>query len=458
MLRLSFAHKLAFTMTTMVLLAAFVIGYPMVHRQFSMMEEQFETIGYSMSQQAANSAVEPIFVSDVFAIDRLVKSFSDNTQVLSVVLVNRDLEIFGTPAPRLEQNILTDSQYFQSSGVINADNEISWFHVPVRFEGVTGGSLWLGLDKSPLLSNQRWVIYSALAAIVFLVTAIIWLAVRLSRNLSKPINELVLATQAIDSGNYSYRIRQSHSGEFANAKVAFNNMACNLEEKLRLEKNISRFVSSPVAHYYMSKNESELTLQGERVEASILFVDLVNYTGFSEQHAPEKVADILNFYFSEFAEACHQFEGNVDKYIGDCAMLVFGCPNSDTFHREHALECAWYIRNRIRSLNEQRQVEQQPWLDIRIGLAGGTVLAGLLGSQERLNYSVIGDAANLAARLCAKAPHGEILIDRNFLMAIRNRDRVRTHDTQRLDVKGFSQPVDTLVVEDLIAESQGVLN
>lgn len=458
MFRLSFAHKLALTMTTMVLLAAFLIGYPMVYRQFSMMEEQFETIGYSISQQAASSAVEPIFVSDEFGIDRLVKSFADNPLVLSVVLVNRDLEIFGTQSPRLNETTLTDFNYFQATGVVNGGNEISWFHVPVVFEGVTGGTVWLGLDKSPLLSSQRWVIFSAITAVVLLVAAIIWLAMRLSRNLSKPINELILASQAIDSGNYSYRIRQSHSGEFANAKEAFNNMAHNLEEKLTLEKNISRFVSSPVAHHYMSRNESELTLQGERVEASILFVDLVNYTGFSEQHSPEMVADVLNFYFTEFSDACHRFEGNVDKYIGDCAMLVFGCPHPDTSHREHALECAWYIRNRIHTLNKQRMADNLPWLDIRIGLAGGTVLAGLLGSHERLNYSVIGDAANLAARLCAKAPIGEILIDREFLAALRNSERVLTQDTQRLDVKGFSQPIDTLVVEALISEQQGILS
>jgi adenylate cyclase len=229
-------------------------------------------------------------------------------------------------------------------------------------------------------------------------------------------------------------------------------MAQELEQKLTVEKNFSRFVSGPVANHYMMREDSEMTLKGERVEASILFVDLVNYTAFSNQHSPEVVADVLNFYFSEFSETCHQFHGNVDKYIGDCAMLVFGCPAPDVNHRQHALECAVSIRDRINTLNKSRKAADQPYMDIRIGLAGGTVIAGLLGSAERLNYSVVGEAANLAARLCAKAPQGGILTDRDFLAQLSTKTKISTHQTQRIQVKGFSEAIETLVIDELITE------
>jgi adenylate cyclase len=440
-------------MTALILLASILIGYPMVYRQFSMMEKQFETIGHSIAKQAARNAIEPIFVNATFGIERLVNSVEEQELVVSVVFVNRDLEIFGTPFPRPSIVQLNSEEHFLTEGVITASNNISWFYSPIQFKEVTGGTVWLGLNKAPLINNQKLVVTSAVTAVLLLVLSIIWLAVRLSRNLSKPINELINAAQAIDSGHFGYRIRNSESGEFADVKEAFNNMAKNLEEKLTLEKNISRFVSTPVANNYMSKNESELTLQGERVEASIMFVDLVKYTTFSEKHSPEVVAEVLNLYFSEFSEACHKFSGNVDKFIGDCAMLVFGCPSSDELHREHALECALHIRNRIHELNANRRMQKLPWLDIRIGLAGGTVLAGLLGSAERLNYTVVGEAANLAARLCDKAPCGEILIDREYLRSLGPRPDLRTHETQRLEVKGFSQPVDTLVVEEMVSSS-----
>lgn len=457
MLKLTYAQKLALTMTSLVLLVATLVGYPLVYRQFSMMEEQFESLGHALSQQAAKNAVEPIFVEDEFAIERLIRSFEEHDQVVSVVLVNRDLDIFGTAYPRPPINALESTNQFLSQGVVDESNNISWFFAPIIFQKATGesgkdvigGSAWIGLNKAPLIDNQWLVLTSAVTALVLLVLTILWLAVRMSRMLSEPINQLIAAAQAMISGNYSYRIRESQSGEFANVKAAFNNMAENLEEKLTLEKNISRFVSPPVAQHYMSKSEAELIRQGERVEASIIFVDLVKYTQFSEQNSPEIVADTLNLYFSEFSDACHRFQGNVDKFIGDCAMLVFGCPHPDTQHREHALECALYIRNRIHELNAERRMNKEPWMDIRIGLAGGIVLAGLLGSSERLTYSVIGDAANLAARLCDKAPAGEIMTDRDFLQSLSFGNSLRTHETQRLDVKGFSTPIDTLVVEEI---------
>jgi len=448
-LRLSYAHKLAFTMIALVLLAATLIGYPLVYRQFSMVEEQFETMGRTLAQQAAYNAVEPLFVDNESDIQRFVNNTMEQESVVSVTLINKDLQVYGTLYPRPPLNLMENNESFNRAGIFNDVNDISWFYEPIRFKDVSGGTVWLGLNKAPIIHSQMLVLSGVIAAVALLVLAIIWLAIRLSRNLSKPINELIAATQAIESGQYTYRIRNPQTGEFAKVKSAFNNMAEGLEHKLTLEKNISRFVSSPVAQHYMSKNESELSLQGERVEASIMFVDLVNYTSFSERHAPETVAEVLNLYFTEFAVICHQFHGNVDKYIGDCAMLVFGCPHSDELHREHALECALAIRNRIHELNANRRINKMPWLDIRIGLAGGTVLAGLLGSSERMNYSVIGEAANLAARLCDKAPCGEILIDREFLKSLGPRADLRTHETQRLDVKGFSQPVDTLVVEDI---------
>ncbi len=449
MVRLNYAHKLALTMTALIILAATTIGYPMVYRQFAMMEEQFEITGRTLVQQVATSSIKMVFSEDQLSLGNLITSIEAQNNVVSVIVINRDFEVSKTIGTDIDLNVLKQEKFFKEADVFTDANNVSWFSSPINFKGVAGGVAWVGLNKTPLIHNQRVVVTSAFLTVALLVCAIIWLAIRLSATLSKPINDIILAAKAIDSGNFSYRIRNSHRGEFAELKEAFNNMAENLEQKLTVERNFSRFVSSPVASHYMKREDSEITLQGERVEASIIFVDLVNYTGFSEQHSSEIVADVLNFYFSEFSDACHQFHGNVDKFIGDCAMLVFGCPHPDALHQQHALECAIHIRDRVAQLNQIRQQADQPWLDIRIGLAGGTVLAGLLGSSERLNYSVIGEAANLAARLCDKAPRGGILTERNFFNSIKHRNAISSHETQRIHVKGFSHKIDTLVVDEL---------
>lgn len=449
---LTYTQKLGTTIIALILLVAMLIGYPLVYRQFSMMEEQFNTLGESLADQAARGATELIFTDDTFGLERLINTYEDQAGVVAVVIANRDGDIFGTLNPRPDRERLLSDESFADAGHWRQNDTLVWYRKPVRFQQVVGGSVWIALNKAPLIDNQRLVITSALTGVALLVLSVFLLAIRLSRNLSKPINELIDATRALGDGRYHYRLRNDTAGEFASVKSAFNTMAENLEMKNRLEKNISRFVSSPVAEHYMTRTEQELTLSGERVEASIIFVDLVSYTPFSNRHAPETVAEVLNLYFTEFSRACHQHHGIVDKFIGDCAMLVFGCPHRDEEHRKHALECALYIRKRIHDLNRQRQQEGLPWMDIRIGLAGGTVLAGLLGSSERLNYSVIGDAANLAARLCDKAPHGGILTERAFLEAIENRLPLVTHETQQLSVKGFDYPIDTLIVDEVLSE------
>jgi adenylate cyclase len=434
-------------MTVLVFTAGILVSYPLVYRQLSMLNEQLAMLGQSLAVQAANNAVEPMFVGDDFVLQRLVKSMKEQPNVVSVLFINQDNNIIGTSSPRPPVDILTDELQSFEPGTIPDNNELQWFHAPVLFNDVVAGTVWIGLDKSSLLTNRRLVVSSAIVALTILMGGVMWLSIRLSHYLSQPINELIEAAKAINSGNYQYRITNSRSGEFAKVKEAFNNMAESLEQKLTLEKNISRFVSTQVAANYMNRNESELTLQGERVEASILFVDLVAYTQFSERYTPEIVAEVLNLYFSEFAAACHRFNGNVDKFIGDCAMLVFGCPASDDDHNRHALECALYIRDRICELNQQRKAIGAPWMDIRIGLAGGIVLAGLLGSPERLTYSVVGEAANLAARLCDRAPRGTILTDRTFLDSLAEQPNIKTYNTQRITVKGFSQPIDAMIVD-----------
>ncbi|MBU2863650.1 adenylate/guanylate cyclase domain-containing protein [Reinekea forsetii] len=452
MFTLTFAQKLALSMISMILLSAGILGYPMVYRQFSLMEEQFNVMGTTLVNQLATNAIELVFVKDELKLGQLVKNISEQTDVLSTVIVNKDQEIVTGSGIQPPNHWLYDRMNTQESGFALDENNIGWFYQPIVFNGVTGGVAWIGLDKSQLIENQRFIVSSGLTLVALMVLSIMLLAVRISRNLSKPILEIISASEAIASGRLSFRMRGDYSGEFTAVKSAFNNMADGLEQKLTLEKNISRFVSSSVAENYMSREDEDFTLQGERVEASIIFVDLVGYTNFSNNHSPEVIADVLNFYFTEFANTCHAHQGNVDKFIGDCAMLVFGCPSYDPQHRQHALNCAVQIRDDIAILNKQRQQEKLPWLDIRIGLASGEVLAGLLGSPERLNYSVVGDAANLAARLCDKAPCGQILTDRAFIESVRanqNGFGISTHQTQQVQVKGFTNAIDTLVIDQI---------
>ena len=315
------------------------------------------------------------------------------------------------------------------------------------FRGVSGGAAWVGLDRSEMIAGQRSIVRSGIVVVLLLVLSITLIAIRLGQSLAKPVRDLIEGTRAIESGHYGFRIRGQHQGEFSDLTQSFNHMSAELEQKQRVEQLFSRFVSDPVAARYMAQDNVELAREGKRVDASILFVDLVGYTAFSEGRHPEETAEVLNLYFTEFANTCHEFHGNVDKYIGDCAMLVFGCPQSDPEHRFHAMECALQIRDRITAMNQQRAQANQPCLTIRVGVSGGTVLAGLLGSHERMQYTVIGEPANLASRLCDLADSGQVVTDGNFYSMLNQRHPLLTHSNEWHQIKGLQSSVNVLTVD-----------
>lgn len=443
-------------MTALVLTASCFLGYAMVYRQFSLVEHQFTTTGSTMAAQLSAGATELVFTGDQLGLGSLVNSLNNQPSVLSAAVINRDRDILAHAGRPVPASTFRMEFAYKKSGSFADGNGTVWFYAPVIFREVTGGAAWVGLDKTDLTSTRRTVIRSGMTAVSLLVLSIALVAIRLGRSLGRPIHDLIEGTRAIEAGNYAFRIRKQHSGEFRMLTRSFNNMAEGLEQKMRLERLFSRFVSNPVAARYMARDKIEIRREGRRVDASVVFVDLVGYTSFSEGRHPEEVAEVLNLYFTEFADTCHQFQGNVDKYIGDCAMLIFGCPRHDPDHRYHAMMCAIRIRRRIQTINRKRQKAGLACLDIRIGISGGTVLAGLLGSHERLQYTVIGDSANLASRLCDLAGRGQILTDKSFFNAVHHQYPLKIRDSRNISVNGFQMPLETVEIDDwLIPDDSG---
>jgi adenylate cyclase len=440
-----FGHKLALIMTMLVLLASSILGYTLVYRQFSMMQTQFVDTGNTLSSQLAAASVELVFTEDQLSLASLVFSLSNQPSAVAASVVNRDGEVLAEAGNSLPA--VNSDEAYRSQGLLEANDNVVWFYSPIMFRGVSGGAAWVGLDRSYLVAGQRSIIRSGIVVVSLLVLSITLIAIRLGKSLGKPVRDLIEGTRAIESGHYGFRIRGQHKGEFSDLTQSFNHMSAELDQKQRVERLFSRFVSDPVAARYMAQDNVELAREGKRVDASILFVDLVGYTAFSEGRHPEEIAEVLNLYFTEFADTCHEFHGNVDKYIGDCAMLVFGCPQSDPEHRFHAMECALQIRDRIAAMNRERALGQQPCLNIRIGVSGGTVLAGLLGSHERMQYTVIGEPANLASRLCDLAGSGEVVTDDTFYSMLNQRHALTIQNNESVQIKGFQSAIEVLTVE-----------
>jgi adenylate cyclase len=193
---------------------------------------------------------------------------------------------------------------------------------------------------------------------------------------------------------------------------------------------------------------------GETRSVTVLFADIVDFTALSESLNPETLVRILNGYFEAASTAVTRHGGHVAKFIGDGVMAIFGAPESNAWHAMDAVIAAVALRDSIASYNDELRGQGLPPLDVRIGVHSGNVVAGVVGSRENLEYTVIGDVVNTAARIeSLTRKHGVgILISADVRPALDGRFQLRELPPEY--VKGKTEAVVSFAV-DAFSESQG---
>jgi len=177
----------------------------------------------------------------------------------------------------------------------------------------------------------------------------------------------------------------------------------------------------------------------EELEATILFSDIRGFSTIAEQLPARQVADILARHLSAMAEVVLEHSGTIDKFSGDGVMVIFGAPDPLPNHAEVALRCALAMQARQRQLNAEAAEQGLPALEMGVGVNTGTVIAGTVGGGGRLEYTVVGDAVNLAQRLQAEAGAGEVLATAATVSAA---PKVGADGVGPKQVKGRVEPVD----------------
>ncbi|MDQ6786432.1 MAG: GAF domain-containing protein [Acidobacteriota bacterium] len=173
--------------------------------------------------------------------------------------------------------------------------------------------------------------------------------------------------------------------------------------------NYSRFMPEYVVKQLLENPES-FKLGGINQIVTVLFADIRGFTAFSEREKPEKVVGLLNRYFSAMSEIIFAYGGTLDKYIGDGLMAIFGAPTATAEDAKNALKAAVTMQNRLTTLNRELESEGFRPITIGIGLHTGEATIGYIGSEQRSEYTAIGDTVNLASRLESNAPGGQIFI------------------------------------------------
>jgi adenylate cyclase len=187
----------------------------------------------------------------------------------------------------------------------------------------------------------------------------------------------------------------------------------------RAQAQYRRYLSGNVLDYVL-ENPSAMALGGSRRTASVMFVDIRNFTAFADRESPERVVEFLNTTFTQFVDVVFAHGGTLDKFLGDGLLAVFGAPRERSDAPEVAMAAAMAILDRVRALNAARG-EGAHELRIGIGIAHGVVIAGNIGSEQRMEYTVVGDTVNFAARLqdLTKDMNCSVIVSESVFDAVR---------------------------------------
>lgn len=221
-------------------------------------------------------------------------------------------------------------------------------------------------------------------------------AVALARSVTRPVLALAGRARRIVDGDYALRQETHRRDEIGTLGRSFDHMVRGLAERERVRDLLGKVVSPAIAEELM---ESEVELGGEEREVTVLFSDLRNFTDLCEGRDPRDVLSLLNLYLTEIGGIIESHGGVVDKYMGDAVMALFGAPLACGDDATRAVATGLDMIASVERLNRELTDRGLPQVESGIGIHTGRVVAGNMGSPTRLNYTVIGDGVNLAARL-----------------------------------------------------------
>lgn len=461
--RVPIAYKLAIILTVLIGSGMSLLGLMIISNQSELLRSQINEFGQTMVDHLAESSKELVLSDDILSLMVQVSNLGKNENVLGAVVYSHDGKVLASsgrlPIHDINKMYKLSTQFkpnYYSAEWKDYDNvtemlNVMSFITPIQYQDLIVGHVLITYSKAALTQSLHDTVRAITGATVFMILLGIITAYFVGKRISQPIYDLMDASKAIHSGDYQYRIPGARNDEIGYLVDAFNTMANGLLEKSQVENAFSRFVSTKVAKQIM-ENLDSVSLGGKHVQATALFADIVGFTSLSEKLPAQEIATLLNEYFRYINMASKIYHGTVDKYMGDCAMIVFGAPDEDKEHKFNAVLCGIMIQRMVDRLNSERIQAGKVAIHFRIGINSGEMLAGNMGSDERMQYTVVGEAVNLAARLHSVAERGQIIVTDFFVKDPDVQWRILAQRHNSIQLRGIAQPVTTYVLTDVKPE------
>ena len=328
----------------------------------------------------------------------------------------------------------------EASGIFWGDDFYLYLYRDIERYGPAPWTIGVYLNTTLHSGDQRRNILRSLAAGLSILLIGIIASIIVGRQVSRPIKEIVSAANTVDAGDLDSvePLNGSYIRELDDASRAFNNMVKGLCERQVIRDTLGRFVPEKVASSLLAGGGA---IPVQQTEATILFCDIESFTRLTEVLGPVKIVDVLNAYFSAMVEILEQKGGVVTQFQGDAIMATFNVPIADDNHARNAVHAALEMLNTV--ANNEYEGEK---LNIRIGINTGRVVAGAIGARGRLNYTVHGDAVNLAARLEAlnKEYGTRLMISESSAASI---DEVELSRIGEAAVRGQTQSINLYTID-----------
>lgn len=444
--RISIRLKLALLITLLIIFIMTCASIFFYRSQKEEVVDQMTRFGTSLSANLSHNSSVPLLENDEASLHILLEEVSkvqdiDYAMVLDKqgkVKAHSDITKIDLPyQPIANSTLISRNNDLEIVRFKEGKHEVLDFTTPVRFSKVVVGTIHVGVSLETLRKKiERTALYAILLTTVLIIIGI-GVSLSISTQFSKPILNLVHGTTEIKNGNFSYRTERLRNDELGDLSLAFNDMAEGLRKKEVIQDAFGKYVNPEIVEKIL-KNPDDQWFQGRKIPLTVMFTDIRGFTSQAEKTSPEEVVALLNSHFTMATEIILQHGGHVDKFIGDAVLAVFGVLMEYEDHAERAVRTAVALQEALKK--EGAVFGDGSLLCIGIGINTGEAIAGNIGSQKRMEFTVIGDTVNLASRLTGVAGAGEIIISRSVYEKVAK--VVTAEQLAPVAVKGKSEPVD----------------
>jgi adenylate cyclase len=452
---MSVSYKIAATLITVLALAIASLGAVTFSRQKKILEQEMKKRAEVLVQHLANVGKEGLLTRQELPVYAVIKDLQSNLGAVYAMVLDEQGRVFVHSELTEKGKLLEDSVSLAAaaaSGLAFLDAEtdsgpVLDTAVPIilKARNVRLGTARIGLSKKELLASihRQKVIFSWIS-IVFVLLGLV-ISFSLAKVLTRPIYTLAVGMQEVAQGDLSHQVKVYYRDEIGKLTEVFNQMIVSLREKLHMEKYLSNSVMKSIRG---RRGTAQLRLGGEKKHVTALFSDVRGFTSMSEKMTPEEIVDVLNTYLNLQGKVVLQRDGVVDKFVGDEVMAIFEGHGQEAAAVRAALEIQMYCK----ALNWARAATGERQMQVGVGLNCGPVVMGNMGSEEQMNYTVIGDTINLAARLCSAAQSGQVVISKAVADVLGKEAKLKK--LEPVMVKGKEKPIDIFEVLEMNGASR----